>query len=85
MPHSRPPSPSRLVLPALDALSGPVLLVEGGRQVAALTPALEALLGGTVRAGTPLAEVLVPHGGAGRLEALLGEGRETSAAASAPT
>ncbi|MBZ4421590.1 sigma-54-dependent Fis family transcriptional regulator [Myxococcus sp. RHSTA-1-4] len=79
MPHSRPPSTSRLVLPALDALAGPVLLVDGGRQVAALTPALEAQLGGTVRAGTPLAEMLVPHGGAERLESLLTEGRETSA------
>ncbi|NMO22290.1 sigma 54-interacting transcriptional regulator [Pyxidicoccus fallax] len=56
-----------------------MLLVDGGRQVAALTPALEARLGGTVRAGTPLTEVLVPHGGAERLESLLTEGRETSA------
>jgi transcriptional regulator with PAS, ATPase and Fis domain len=67
------------VLPALDALAGPVLLVDGDRQVAALTPALEARLGGTVRAGTPLAEVLVPHGGPEKLEALLTGGRETSA------
>ena len=78
MPDSRPP-PSRLVLPALDALAGPVLLVDGARQVASLTPALEAQLGGTVRAGTPVAEVLAPHGGAERLESLLTEGHETSA------
>ncbi|MCY1017965.1 sigma-54 interaction domain-containing protein [Pyxidicoccus sp. MSG2] len=79
MPHSRPPSTSRLVLPALDALAGPVLLVDGERRVAALTPALEAQLGGTVRAGTPLAEVLAPHGGSVQLETLLTEGRETAA------
>ncbi|WP_163994202.1 sigma-54 interaction domain-containing protein [Pyxidicoccus caerfyrddinensis] len=79
MPHSRPPSTSRLVLPALDALAGPVLLVDSERLVAALTPALEAQFGGTVRAGTPLSEVLAPHGGAAQLEALLTEGRETAA------
>ncbi|QSQ21238.1 sigma 54-interacting transcriptional regulator [Pyxidicoccus parkwayensis] len=79
MPHSRPPSTSRLVLPALDALAGPVLLVDNRRQVAALTPALESQLGGTVRAGTPLVEVLAPHGGVERLDSLLTEGRETAA------
>ncbi|MFP2925412.1 hypothetical protein ACLESO_09365, partial [Pyxidicoccus sp. 3LG] len=63
------------MLPALDALAGPVLLVDGARHVAALTPALEEKLGGTLRAGTPLAEVLVPHGGAERLDSLLTEDR----------
>ncbi|WP_426756268.1 sigma-54 interaction domain-containing protein [Myxococcus sp. Y35] len=75
MPSSRPSPTSRLVLPALDVLAGPVLLVDEARKVAALTPALEAALGGTLRAGTPLARVLVPDDG----EELLVEGREASA------
>ncbi|AEI63481.1 sigma-54 interaction domain-containing protein [Corallococcus macrosporus] len=77
MPSSR--APAHLVLPALEALSGPVLLVDDARKVAALTPALEALLGGTLRAGTPLAQVLVPREGPGPLDGLLKDGRETSA------
>ncbi len=79
MPSSRASPPSRLVLPALDALAGPVLLVDEARKVAALSPALEAALGGTLRAGTPLARVLVPGDGVEPLETLLTEGREASA------
>ncbi|WIG94266.1 sigma 54-interacting transcriptional regulator [Myxococcus sp. SDU36] len=71
---------AHLVLPALDALAGPVLLVDNARKVSALTPALEALLGGAPRAGAPLAHVLVRPDGAEPLDdALLKDGRETSA------
>ncbi len=79
MPSSRPSTLASLVLPALDVLAGPVLLVDEARRVAAFTPALEAALGGTLRAGTPLARVLVLPEGAGPLDALLTEGREASA------
>ncbi|MCP3166102.1 sigma-54 interaction domain-containing protein [Myxococcus qinghaiensis] len=79
MPTSRPPRPSQLALSALDALSGAVLLVDASRRVVGLTPALEAQLDAAVREGTPLSEVLVPQGGAERLETVLATGRETTA------
>ncbi|XXF78348.1 sigma 54-interacting transcriptional regulator [Myxococcaceae bacterium GXIMD 01537] len=81
MPTSSRPAPRvpPLVLPALDALVGPVLLVDERRQVAAVTPELEHALGAGVRPGTPLADVLAPAEGAQRLEALLTSGSETSA------
>ncbi|NOJ82814.1 sigma-54 interaction domain-containing protein [Myxococcus xanthus] len=69
---------SHLALPALDALAGPVLLVDDARRVTALTPSLEALLGGALRAGTPLAQVLVRADGTAPLDAVLENGREAS-------
>ncbi|AGC41533.1 Fis family transcriptional regulator [Myxococcus stipitatus DSM 14675] len=74
MPSSRPPPP--LALTALDSLAGAVLLVDANRRVASHTPALESLLGASLREGTALAEVLTPQGD---LDALLSHGRETSA------
>src|SRR5215217_822745 len=79
MPTSRPPRSSQLALSALDALAGAVLLVDASRRVVGLTPALEAQLDAAVREGTPLSEVLVPQGGAERLETVLATGRETTA------
>ncbi|WP_257459491.1 sigma-54 interaction domain-containing protein [Archangium lipolyticum] len=82
MPASRPPpsSGSPLVLPALEALAGPVLLVDAHQRVTAATPEAEARLGpATVRPGTPLAEVLSLPEGARGFETLLSQGRQVEA------
>jgi transcriptional regulator with PAS, ATPase and Fis domain len=82
MPTSRPlPSTgSPLLLPALEALAGAVLLVDLQQRVTAATPEAEARLGSaTVRPGTPLAEVLSLSEGARSLEALLTHGRQVEA------
>ncbi|WP_375773707.1 sigma 54-interacting transcriptional regulator [Archangium gephyra] len=87
MPTSRstPSAGSPLLLPALEALAGAVLLVDLQQRVTAATPEAEARLGpATVRPGTPLAEVLsVPEGTRG-LEALLSHGRQVEARPRAP-
>ncbi|QRN97147.1 sigma 54-interacting transcriptional regulator [Archangium violaceum] len=81
MPASRPPpSSSPLVLPALEALAGPVLLIDAQQRVTAATPEAEARLGlAAVRPGTPLGEVLsLPEGTRG-FETLLSHGRQVEA------
>ncbi|HZI06178.1 MAG TPA: sigma 54-interacting transcriptional regulator [Archangium sp.] len=82
MPTSRstPSVGSPLLLPALEALAGAVLLVDLQQRVTAATPEAEARLGpATVRPGTPLAEVLSVSEGARGLEALLSQGRQVEA------
>ena len=82
MPTSRstPSAGSPLVLPALEALAGAVLLVDLQQRVTAATPEAEARLGpATVRPGTSLAEVLSVSEGARGLEALLSQGRQVEA------
>ncbi|MFY0526900.1 sigma-54 interaction domain-containing protein [Archangium gephyra] len=82
MPTSRSPptTSSPLLLPALEALAGAVLLVDLQQRVTAATPEAEARLGpAPVRPGTPLAEVLSVSEGARGLEALLSQGRQVEA------
>ncbi len=82
MPAPRAPSvdPSPLVLPALEALVGPVLLLDSQQRVTDATAEAEARLGSSaVRPGTPLAQVLSLNGGPQGLEALLSRGREVEA------
>ena len=82
MPTSRSPptASSPLLLPALEALAGAVLLVDLQQRVMAATPEAEARLGpAPVRPGTPLAEVLSVSEGARGLEALLSQGRQVEA------
>jgi transcriptional regulator with PAS, ATPase and Fis domain len=82
MPGSRAPSValSALVLPALEAVAGPVLVLDAQQRVTDATPEAEARLGASaVRPGTPLAQVLSLNGGPQGLEALLSRGREVEA------
>jgi two-component system, NtrC family, response regulator AtoC len=83
MPTSRPPpsaGSSPLVLPALEALAGPVLVLDSQQRVAAATPEAQRRLGATaVRLGTPLSEVLSLTEGTRGLEALLHHGRQVEA------
>jgi transcriptional regulator with PAS, ATPase and Fis domain len=82
MPTSRslPTTGSPLLLPALEALAGAVLLVDLQQRVTAATPEAQARLGpAPVRPGTPLAEVLSVSEGARGLEALLSHGRQVEA------
>ncbi|WP_395813340.1 sigma-54 interaction domain-containing protein [Archangium minus] len=71
---------SPLVLPALEALAGPVLLVDAHQRVMVATPEAETRLGpASVRPGTPLLEALNLTEGAKGLEALLTQGRQVEA------
>ncbi|HSP79838.1 MAG TPA: sigma 54-interacting transcriptional regulator, partial [Myxococcaceae bacterium] len=79
MPASRPDSRGNpLVLPALEALAGPTLLVDAHQRVTAATPEAEERLGPIVP-GRPLAELLTLAEGPRALEALLSRGREVEA------
>ena len=87
MPTSRfsPSTGSPLLLPALEALAGAVLLVDPQQRVTAATPEAEERLGpATVRPGTPLAEALFVSEGARGLEALLSHGRQVEARSRTP-
>ncbi|PTL84905.1 sigma-54-dependent Fis family transcriptional regulator [Vitiosangium sp. GDMCC 1.1324] len=82
MPASRatPSADSPLVLPALEALAGPVLLIDAQQRVTVATPEAQARLGSAaVRPGTPLAEALPLTEGTRGLEALLFQGRQVEA------
>ncbi len=68
------------MLPALEALAGPTLLVDVHQRVTAATPEAEDRLGpGAIVPGRPLAELLTLTEGPRALEALLSRGREVEA------
>jgi len=72
------PTPS-LELAALEALAGPLLLVDAWRRVTAATPEAPTRLGASFQPGRPLTEVLGISEGPEGIEALLLQGRALEA------